>query len=81
MGYADVSEMLMNYYKAPEESPEITNALRSIETDYYFGIIPLYFQQHKTIEDLAGIFDVEVSTITRNKKRLCLQIYQNIRPS
>lgn len=79
--YSMISATLFGFYAEPEKYPEISVALKEIEADYYFGIIPLYYQQRHTLEKLAEIYDVEVSTIARNKKRLCEKISQIIRPS
>lgn len=78
LAYAEISDVLKVYYDDGETDSEITAALKDIETDQYYKIIPLYFRYNYTIEKIAEVFEVEISTITRNKKRLCLAIYNAI---
>lgn len=50
---------------------EIMNAaLKTIEDDPYYEVISMIFFEHKTREDIAEKFEVDVKTITRNKNRL-----------
>lgn len=74
--YKDISKLLRSYYKTGEENIVLQNALDQLQDDYYIKIIPLYYSREKTIEELAVLFSVDVSTITRNKKRLCFEIYE-----
>lgn len=78
LAYAEVTSVLTAYYDDGECDAAVTEALRTIEDDTYYKIIPLYFRYRYTIEKIAEVFGVEVSTITRNKKRLCLAIYNSI---
>ena len=75
--YTDVSRQLRNYYKAMPgaEDADISKALQTLREDPYFEIIPLYYDGNVTLEDIAEIKGVDVSTVTRNKKRLCMMIY------
>lgn len=82
--FKKTEELLRNYDKymaAISVDPEgtgktqklikiINNALKSIEEDPYYGIIEMFYMEHKTREEIAEFFDVEVKTITRNKARL-----------
>lgn len=79
--YAEMSERLRAYYKAPSgyramKLKNITLALEQIASDPYYDIIPMYFKQNFTLERIAEYLAVEVSTVTRNKKRLCLMLYE-----
>lgn len=76
--YTDASAILKDYYKNNKSDTSITYAIQGQRFDPYFCIISLYYEQGKTIEQIAEHLDVDVSTITRNKKRLCLAIYENI---
>lgn len=78
LAYAEISSVLTAYYKDGEKDEAVAEALRQLSADPYFRIIPLYYDYGYTIDKLAELFNVEVSTITRNKKRLCLQIYSAI---
>ena len=80
--YKDASATLYQYYEtefldSPESSP-VKTALDSIRSDPYFRVIPLYYMKHMTIEEIAEFMDVDTSTIVRNKKRLCLEIYRHL---
>lgn len=75
MAYAEVSRALFNYYEEGEIDEVMLGALNSLESDPYFNILPMYFDYRYTLEKIAEIFNVEVSTVTRNKKRLCIAVY------
>lgn len=72
--YQDIGERLYRYYGGAEDA-ELEAALDDLRSDYYFRVIPLYYGERKTIEALAEQMHVEVSTIVRNKRRLCMMIY------
>lgn len=76
IAYSDISDRLYDFYEAGAKDYDIQTALKEIERDSYYKIIPLYFAELNTIEQIAEKFNVEISTITRNKKRLCLQIHR-----
>ena len=48
----------------------IDDALAKLKDDPYFEIIPMKYFENKTREEIAEYFDVDVSTISRNKNRL-----------
>lgn len=56
---------------------QIDGALDKIRDDPYFGIIKMKYFEECSHEKIAGEFEVDVSTITRNKNRLIdtLKIY------
>ena len=74
--YRSVEKHLRDYYKNDAEDPDLEEALRGIRTDAYYDVIPLYYYSDNTIEHIASLYDVDTSTITRNKKRLCFKIYK-----
>lgn len=76
IAYHEITARLRQFYKDGETDQEITDALRKVEEDPYYKILPLYFRYGYTIEAIAETFDVEVSTISRNKKRLSLKIHE-----
>lgn len=76
--YSDISQILHGYYKAAEKDTVVTYALQGIRFDPYFRIIPLYYDTGKKVEEIAAEIGVDVSTVVRNKKRLCLEIYDEI---
>lgn len=75
--YQDIGERLYRYYGGAEDA-DLQAALDDLRSDYYFRVIPLYYGERWTIEALAEQMHVEVSTITRNKRRLCLAIYDTV---
>lgn len=75
MNYANISYMLSDYYSNGEAVEKITKALNNIKYDEYFEIIPMYYGDGMKIDEIAKRMAKDVSTIVRNKKRLCLQIY------
>lgn len=72
--YKEISGRLRRFYSG-EEDPHLQEALEQMKDDDYFDIIPLYYFTGNTIEHIASGYDVDISTITRNKKRLCYEIY------
>ena len=76
--YSDAAEMLASYYRNGQTEANITYAIQGQRFDPYYLIIPLYYGEGKTIEAIAEKFGVDVSTVVRNKKRLCLAIYNEI---
>ena len=76
--YSDASEILTNYYRSGKVEATITYAIQGLRFDPYFRILPMYFEEGKTIEQIAEILDVDARTIARNKKRLLLSIYNEI---
>lgn len=77
VAYSEISRELTNYYSVDfgEYYLEIKKALEDLRLDPYIDIIPLYYSEKRTIENIAEVLGVDVSTIVRNKKRLCLDIY------
>lgn len=71
----DVSNKLYKYYRDGETNETIKSILKDIDDDIYINIIPLYYKNTYTIEKIAEMLNVDVSTVVRNKKRICLSIY------
>lgn len=78
LAYTEILSVLAAYYGGGETDGEITEALKSIENDAYYKIIPLNFRYGYSLERIAELFGVDVSTIKRNKKRLCIAVYEKI---
>ena len=74
--YRDVSETLREYYRNGEKDKQITYALQSIRFEPYFGIIEKYYKHNEKMENIALDFEVDISTIFRKKRELCLKIYR-----
>ena len=73
--YKDAQDTLRIYYAEGQPDGQIRKILKRLQGDKYIKIIPLYFAYHYTIEEIAEALDVEISTVSRNKKRLCMKIY------
>lgn len=73
--YKESSKRLTRYFEG-EDDPEIERVLEDLKRDFYFEIIPLFYGKELTIEAIARHFNVDASTVTRNKKRLCIEIYE-----
>lgn len=76
--YEDASEILESYFWSKDKDEEVRKALEELRRDEYYDIIPMYYGDHFTIDYIAGKLNASVSTITRNKKRLCLKLYEKI---
>ena len=74
VAYQTTAERLSRHYAGAEDE-ELEIALDELRADYYFRVLPLYYGKRMTIEQIAEQMNVEVSTIVRNKRRLCLMLY------
>lgn len=78
VAYNDASAILIDYFRSDKKNTSITYAIHGLRFDPYARIIPMYYEEGKTIECIAEELGVDVSTVVRNKKRLCLAIYNEI---
>lgn len=69
------SQLLKDFYKRGAKDASVNYALQTVRFDPYFRIILMYYQDGKTLSEIAEALDVDTSTVSRNKKRLCLEIY------
>lgn len=74
--YPKAAKMLFDYYANGEQDERIKEAIKEIEGDLYFEAFESFFRKEQTVEDIAEVYGVEVSTISRNKKRLSLKVYE-----
>ena len=58
--------------------PVLNRALDAIRDDEYFQIIELAYFENRSREYIAEYFDIEVSTVSRNKQRLVNRISRMI---
>lgn len=70
------SQLLKDFYKRGAKDASVNYALQTVRFDPYFRIILMYYQDGKTLSEIAETLDVDTSTVSRNKKRLCLEIYK-----
>ena len=73
--YNDASEILFSYFEDGEKEASVKYALQTLRFDPYFRIIPMYYEMRMTNEGIASKLGVDVSTVVRNKRRLCLMVY------
>lgn len=78
VAYSDASSMIFSFYDADEKDQNIAYAISGQRFDPYFKIIPMYFKEKKTVDAIAEELQVDITTVFRNKKRLCLAIYNEI---
>ena len=74
--YEQIGERLRQHYR--ECDVIIQKAIDQLTDDRYIDVLEFYYKNEYTLEYIAEIFDVDVSTIVRNKKNLCLKIFELI---
>lgn len=72
-----ISELKQISVKAKSQIRLVKSALKKIEDNKWYEIIPMYYFKEMTIEEIAEELDCSVSTISDNKKRLMndLRVY------
>ena len=74
--YREASDLLKEYYQSGEKDASVKYALQALRFEPYFKIIELFYKNDETLENIADIMEVDISTIVRNKKKLCLKVMQ-----
>ena len=77
IAYTQTADLLYKFYESDSDD-DLRNALDSIQSDKYFDIIPAFYRDGCTVEQIADFMEVDSRTIARNKRRLCLEIYMLI---
>lgn len=80
LAYKEISERLQRFY-APFNSSadaDLENALEALKDDRYRHILWMFYRDGYTVEDIAERLNVDVRTVTRNKKRLCLDLFNRL---
>lgn len=72
-----ISELKQISVKAKSQVRLVKSALKKIENDKYYDIIPMYYFNEMTIEEIAEECDWAVGTVSKHKKRLMndLKVY------
>jgi RNA polymerase sigma factor (sigma-70 family) len=72
-----ISELKQISVKAKSQIRLVKSALKKIEKDKYYDIIPMYYFEEKTIEEIAEECEWAVGTVSKHKKRLMndLKVY------
>lgn len=65
-----IEQIQASMVKVQEYIQLIDNALEKVSNDEYFELIELYYFEGQTREEIADYFEVDVSTISRHRKRL-----------
>lgn len=76
VAYSEISARLYDFFKEPERDPEMAAALETISGDYYAQSLRDYYEDHLSLDIIAVAYHCDLTTIKRNKKRLCLQLYK-----
>lgn len=76
--YKKMNDALFEYYSGKPKDSAISEALKRMTGDAYFEILEMYYGQGFTQERIAEKIGCDTSTITKNKKRLCLHLYKLI---
>ena len=78
--YKDTSKLLRAYFADTfddaDADPRLVNAIAQIRNDRFYSILPDFYGLGYTLDELSEKLRCDISTITRNKKRLCLEIYE-----
>lgn len=80
--YEKTEELLRNYNAfTTSDQPytiklvrRIDSALETIKNDIYYDVIPMYYFERKTREEIAEYYNTTVTTISRNKTKLINKI-------
>lgn len=77
--YRRTGDILKRYYAGEPIGEGLTKqrisyAIASIQSDAYYEIIPLYYGDGASMERVAEYFGCDVTTVSRNKKRLVIAI-------
>lgn len=72
-----ISELKQIVVKANSQIRIVNNALDKIKEDKYYSIIPLYYFDNMTVEEIAEECDWATGTVSKHKKRLMneLKVY------
>lgn len=79
--YYPLAKNLKNDDYAQRIVRQIDAALEAIQDDLYYNIIPMTYFNGELRETIAGEFNTSVTTISRNKKRLLIELEKRITPS
>lgn len=71
--FKKTEELLYLYPKLPADHPErlrIDNALKKIEDDEYYGVIPSRYFDGMTIVEISDIYDRKYQNISKKRNKL-----------
>lgn len=79
IAYKEISDRLQKFY-APfaAEDNELADAIDQLKGDKYRHILWMFYRDGYTVEEIAEKLNVDVRTVSRNKKRLCIDLYSKL---
>lgn len=81
--FKKVEELLYLYPKLPDDNAEkirITNALKTIENDEYYGVIPSRYFDKMTLEEISEIYDCKYQNISKKRNKLIKMLASELFP-
>jgi DNA-directed RNA polymerase specialized sigma24 family protein len=75
--YQTVAQRLKMYYEGKSD-PKLAEVLDKLRNDVYFEVLTMYYRDGLKVEQIADIMIANAGTISRNKRRLCLEIYTEL---
>lgn len=77
--YKLISHRLFQHWM-PAANPDLQleEVLKELEDDPYIYAILLFYRDRCTVETIAERMGVDVRTVSRNKKRLCIEIFKRL---
>lgn len=75
LSYQFMSRRLIRHYTQAADE-KITNTLLGLKNDPYYDVIPLFYKNNKTITAISVTLHCDRATVSRNKKRLVLELYK-----
>ncbi len=72
---SSVGDILTRYYDDDIKDITIKDTLEKLSEHTYSDILTMYYRDHMTLEVIAEKYNVDVSTVRRNKRKLCLEFY------
>ena len=76
--YKEISERLVKFFSLDAQDDDLSSVLEQIKSDKYRHILWMFYRDGYTVEEIAERIGVDVRTVSRNKKRLCLAIYMRL---
>lgn len=71
-----MEQKIKDFFDNRGDGNGVSHALKMLMKDQYIDIIFLQYRDGFTLEKIAEQMGVEVRTITRNKKRLIIKMYE-----
>lgn len=77
--YKEISERLTRFFTpSAAQDDDLAEAFDQLKDDKYRHILWMFYRDGYTVEEIAERLNVDVRTVSRNKKRLCLEIYTRL---